>query len=117
MREKINGVTYELDSDYTAAVVDANMDGDNGLLIIPASIECGGKSYAVTSIGEDTSFDGVTSIVLPDSITEINDGTFWCCRGLTSIVIPKSVKRIGCSAFKDCIFPTPIPSPKVWLMF
>ena len=45
----------------------------------------------------------VTSIVIPDSVTNIGDGAFEECTGLTSIVIPNSVTSIGDRAFEDCI--------------
>lgn len=45
---------------------------------------------------------GLTSIVIPNSLAEIPDGAFDCCRSLTSVVIPSSVKTIGGSAFFLC---------------
>ncbi len=44
----------------------------------------------------------VTSIVIPDSITEIGDYTFHGCDSLTSIVFPKSMEKIGTLAFLNC---------------
>ena len=42
------------------------------------------------------------SIVIPESVTEIGDGTFWGCDSLQSIVIPDSVTEIGKEAFYGC---------------
>ena len=56
---------------------------------------------SVTEIGDYAFYDckGLTSIVIPNSVTEIGDYTFHGCEDLTSIVIPNSVTSIGYSAF------------------
>ena len=41
-------------------------------------------------------------IILPDSTSVINRGTFYDCKNLISIRIPKSVKRIRSDAFYGC---------------
>ena len=45
---------------------------------------------------------GCKNAFIPNSITEIEDGAFYCCEGLMSIVIPDSVRRIGECAFYAC---------------
>ena len=54
--------------------------------------------------GADLYINGelVTDLVLPDSVTSINDYAFYGCTTLTSIVIPDSVTIIGSSAFSGC---------------
>jgi len=42
---------------------------------------------------------GLTSIIIPSSVTSIGMSTFWNCSGLTSITIPASVTSIGSYAF------------------
>lgn len=67
----------------------------SGDLVIPDS---------VTKI-ENQAFcgcDNLTSVVIPDSVTEIVDYAFYCCNRLAEVTIGKSVKTIGIGAFYDC---------------
>ena len=52
----------------------------------------------------DGAFKGknLTSIVIPESVTEIGHYAFQGCKNLTSLYIPKSVEIIGDYAFKGC---------------
>ena len=68
---------------------------------------------SVTNIG-DYAFSGcrsLTDIVIPDSVTNIGDYAFWNCRSLTDIVIPNSVTSIGESAFYECSSLTEVVIP------
>ena len=58
---------------------------------------------SVTNIGYNA-FSGctsLTSVVIPDSVTSIEGQAFNGCAGLTSVVIPDSVTSIGDNAFND----------------
>lgn len=50
-------------------------------------------------MSENTS---LSSIILPDSVTEIGTSAFESCTELKSIVIPAGVKEIGLGAFRRC---------------
>ncbi len=45
----------------------------------------------------------LTSVVIGDSVTSIDEEAFYGCTSLTSVVIPDSVTSIGGSAFSDCV--------------
>ena len=73
-------------------------------LVIPSS---------VTSI-EDYAFcgcSGLTSVTIPNSVTSIGDYAFWRCSGLTSVTIPNSVTSIGDYAFWRCSGLTSVTIP------
>ena len=53
----------------------------------------------------------LTSITIPDSVTELGDFAFSGCTGLTSMTIPNSVTTIGDSAFRNCTGLTSINIP------
>ena len=59
---------------------------------------------SVTNIGDYafSSCRSLTDIVIPDSVTNIGDYAFGNCRSLTNIVIPNSVTSIGDNAFEYC---------------
>lgn len=58
----------------------------------------------ITSIGDCTftRCENLTSVTIPDSVTEIGEYAFGIC-GLTEVSIPESVEIIGAMAFSNCI--------------
>jgi hypothetical protein len=58
----------------------------------------------VKSIGGCAFFGckSLTSLTIPDGLTEIGECAFLSCTGLESISIPDSVTKIGERAFKFC---------------
>jgi len=68
---------------------------------------------SVTEIGASAFWGcySLTSIVIPDSVTEIGEFAFWKCSSLTSIVIPDSVTEIGDDAFTCCSSLTSVVIP------
>lgn len=69
---------------------------------IPSSL----KSVTVTGgnilYGAFYSCTGLTSITIPNGVTNIGSNAFYSCTGLTSITIPNSVTSIGDYAFGYC---------------
>ena len=59
---------------------------------------------SVTNIGDYAFSDcrSLTDIVIPDGVTSIGDYAFSGCRSLSSVVIPDSVTSIGDWAFNGC---------------
>ena len=79
----INGIYYNLNSTQKTAEVTSKPSGKyTGIVSIPETVNIGGVTYSVTSIGS-SAFSG--------------------CSGLTSVTIPNSVTSIGYCAFSRCI--------------
>ena len=45
---------------------------------------------------------GITSVTIPEGVTDIRDGAFYGCTSLTNVTIPASVTSIGEDAFYGC---------------
>lgn len=85
-------------------------------IVIPSSYH----GFPVKEIGasafdasKDARNGALTSISIPDSVTEIGDSAFSNCSGLTNVTIPDSVTSIGYSAFEGCSGLTSITLPFV----
>jgi hypothetical protein len=67
----------------------------------------------VTRIGESAfrSQSNLTSVTLPTSLIEIGATAFRSCSALTSISLPASIRTIGLSAFNGCTALTTVTIP------
>ena len=137
----INGVYYTLNSKTKTAEVtkpeSTNYYFYSSNVTIPATVNYGGVTYDVTSIGDDAfgfslSLNSVslpnsiisignnafgsdyylTSVTLPNSITSIGAGTFEGCRELKTVNIPESLTKIPEDMFDGCNVLTNITIPK-----
>ena len=84
-----------------------------GSIVIPNSVEYGGRTYSVTTIYSSAFYGctGLTSITIPNSVTTIYNSAFYGCTGLTSVTIGNSVTNIGDYAFYNCRGLTSITIP------
>ena len=72
-------------------------------IVIPSGITIRGYSCKVTTIaGQGFGWSYVSSVKLPNTITNIEYEAFYACNNLTSIKIPSSVISIDNSAFRYC---------------
>ena len=91
--------SYELDENNNIINLKCDTTTVTGEITIPSTID--GKK--VISLDETfKNVEGITKVIIPDTITIIGDETFKGCSGLTEIIIPDSVVSIGKSAFQDC---------------
>ena len=108
---QVNGIWYDFDSSsrtatvtYQGASYSAYNNEYTGSVVIPASVSYGGRTYSVTSIGNNAFYNctGLTSVTIGNSVTSIGEWAFYNCTGLTSVTIGNSVTSIGGHAFYRC---------------
>jgi len=109
--ERIFEFTLLDDNTYSVGVRSIDVCPEN--VVFPS--EYNGKK--VTEIAElalkgfNNENDIVKSIIIPSSVTHVDDGAFDWCSSLTSITIPNSVTQIGTGAFSGCSSLTSITIP------
>lgn len=76
----------------------------SGNLIIPETVEHGGVTYTITSIGPYAFYycTDLTVVSIPITVLTIGDYAFEHCTGLTELIIPDSVTEIGVWTFGYC---------------
>ncbi len=113
-----DGIYYNIisEEDRTVEVTYYSLDYTyyRGNIVIPPKATSNGITYNVIAIGGGafSGCTGLTSIELPESLTEIGSDAFRGCTGLTSIELPEGLTEIGSYAFYDCTGLTSIEFPE-----
>ena len=97
MSKKYDSLEYEVEYDK---IIITGCDKDATDIVIPNCIE--DKKVSRIAYCAFMNCESLTSVTIPDSVTNIGDNAFASCTSLTSVTIPSSVIRIGNNAFWDC---------------
>ena len=100
IREMVNGSSSE--RVFTLNLSKANIVGGGSSYYSFSDVNEYYTSNNVIGFGMFAYCYGLTSITIPNSVTEIGDLAFFVCTGLTSVTIGNSVTSIGNSAFSTC---------------
>ena len=106
---EVDGIYYNINGNEAAVTFrglhcNSFYNEYSGSVVIPATVTNNGTTYPVTSIDTLAFYycSELTSIDLPNSITEIGQQAFGRCPGLTSIVVesgnPRYDSRNNCNA-------------------
>jgi hypothetical protein len=96
--EKWGSLTYSVKG-FEVYITDCDQ-GAKGELIMPREID----GLPVTKIGKNAfeSCELLTSVQIPDTVTEIEYGAFFNCKSMLSDLIPETVKSIGNNVYYGC---------------
>ena len=96
-------LTYTVNDDGQTVTL-TNERSATGEITIPATIEKGGTSYPVTSIGGNAFVNcwQLVSVTFSGNIDSIGDTAFASCWQLVSVTFSGSIDSIGYGAFYDC---------------
>ena len=106
---EVDGIYYDISSsvDKTCKITYRNTyyNSYSGTIDIPSTVDYENETYTVIGIGYKAFYgcSRLTSVTIPNSVTEIGDNAFYDCSRLTSVTIPNSVTEIGDNAFYDCL--------------
>ena len=83
--------------DGTLAVI--GYKGEGTTVVIPAYVD----GIPITKLSDTCFHDSqMTSVKIPETVTEIGWGVFQNCKQLTSVILPDTLKTLGHSAFEGC---------------
>lgn len=88
----------------TYANLENNLDAYSGEVIIPATINYGGRDIPVKGVGDHAMFNCqfVEKAVFPEGVTYILDQALSHCYYMTELQLPESLEKIGDYAFEFC---------------
>jgi len=94
-----DGFSFEPDTELGGWYI-SGYSGNADEVIIPSTFE----NQPVVRIGQDVFRNNrnMQSVIIPDSIKQIDNSAFYGCSSLTSVTIPSSVLSIGEMAFMFC---------------
>ncbi len=99
---EVDGIRYSLVDDNRVRVISSGDSASyQGDIVIPEEFVYENKTYIICSITL-SGCSGLTSVVIPNSVTSIGYNAFKDCASLTSVEIPASVTSIGAFAFDGC---------------
>ena len=124
----IDNILYTAKND-TLSVTGFDKEHFDGIVNIISQLNYDGRTMPVTSIGNraflnsresetnsfvdlSRSYNKITSLTIPESVTSIGESAFSCCQGLKSVIIPPGVKVIPNLAFFGCEDLTTIRLPE-----
>lgn len=124
---QVNGIYYEqteaADDFVSVSYVPEGGPMYKGDIVIPATVSYGGKTFPVKKIGQGAFYGctGLTSIVLPEGLEEIENSSFYGCTALKGITFPSTLNNIrgylitgdtgafeGCTGLKSIYLPSSI---------
>ena len=93
----VNGMRFQINANHTGYIL---VDIDAGIedLVIPSMVE----GFPVTGIGNFSFCDQIKSLVIPETVTELNYDIFYACDSLTKVTLPASLKSLSAETFRYC---------------
>lgn len=74
----------------------------SGDIVLPATIEQNGTTYTVVDVAAAFMGQPITSVVLPETVTETKRDCFANCTSLTKVTLPKTLVTLGQTSFAGC---------------
>ena len=102
---EVDNIVYELTSKNTVRVKKLTSIPADGKCVIPASVCFDDANYEVTALADSVfykSFDSITSVELPQNITDIGKCQFFDCTHLESLILPDKIETLHYGSVAQC---------------